>query len=296
MTKAYLIAQYKYMFEYNRVGFGGRTEAFSLRLVVAYDTKTIGPYENVLLPPGEPLYCAIYTLEGEGILQLKDGHELRIAAGKLVFLEHERLHSLKSSSATWHFHCYWFAKSDISLPYGRVFSYSKEEAQSTSFVLNIIRLLNSRNKYSLLEANSLFSSAVFSLLATLSETDYALQIPEKFRNILSDINGLLHSHKTLEEIAKDHGYCEKQLRNLFKRYMGSTPKQYILLQKVEKACQMLVFSSSSIEEISMSLGFSSPYLFAHTFKRYKGVSPTAYRARSAEKEKAPSFKEDALKK
>lgn len=285
------------MFEFNRVGYGGGSEALSLRLIAVYDTKTIGSYENTLLPPGEPLRCALYTLEGEGGLLLSDDTEIKLTAGSLIFMKHERIRSLKSSSPQWHFHCYWFAKSEIGLPYERVFDYPQSEEQSNSFAKSLIALLNSRNRYSLLEANARFSITVFSFLATLGEGKDAPQIPAKFQAIFAHINASFYTSETLEEIAKAHGYCEKQLRNLFKRYMGITPKQYILHQRVEKACQMLVFSSSSIEEIASALGFSSPYLFAHTFKRYKGISPTGYRAKMLKEGKgAPFASEDAPKK
>jgi AraC family transcriptional regulator len=78
-------------------------------------------------------------------------------------------------------------------------------------------------------------------------------------------------------IAERSGYCEKQLRNIFKQSMGISPKQYILQLKIDKSCELLEASSLSISQISETFSFSSPYHYTNTFKKMKGVSPTVYR-------------------
>lgn len=49
--------------------------------------------------------------------------------------------------------------------------------------------------------------------------------------------------------------------------------------KYARACQMLSKKAVSMEIISVELGFSDRRAFTYAFKRWSGMSPSAYRAR-----------------
>jgi AraC-like DNA-binding protein len=51
----------------------------------------------------------------------------------------------------------------------------------------------------------------------------------------------------------------------------------VLRRKIERSQRLLSQQSLSVTSIAHSLGFSSSQHFASAFKRYVGVSPTAYR-------------------
>ena len=63
---------------------------------------------------------------------------------------------------------------------------------------------------------------------------------------------------------------------LFKRYYGITPHAYLLEKRLELASQWLR-SEYSVVETCFRLGFESPNTFSATFKKYSGLSPTAYK-------------------
>jgi AraC family transcriptional regulator len=64
----------------------------------------------------------------------------------------------------------------------------------------------------------------------------------------------------------------------FKSAFGSSPHQYILSARVQHARELLKDSRSSVVEIALECGFASHSHFTTTFRRFVGVSPTAYRA------------------
>jgi len=82
---------------------------------------------------------------------------------------------------------------------------------------------------------------------------------------------------TLNDIEK-HFYLDKSyIIYLFRTEFGTTPKQYILLKKVEAAKSLLSDPAVCTKEIADMLNFSSTQHFSAVFKRICGISPSAYR-------------------
>lgn len=64
----------------------------------------------------------------------------------------------------------------------------------------------------------------------------------------------------------------------FRQAYGATPHQYLLARRMERAALRLRETDTSISEISLDVGFRSLGSFSATFRRWLGVSPSAYRA------------------
>ena len=82
-------------------------------------------------------------------------------------------------------------------------------------------------------------------------------------------------------LAKTLGISEVYLRKLFSKHFNSSPKQYILDFRMQKAKQMLVETPYTVLSISESCGFSSPNHFCRTFKQHTGLTPTQYAAQNS---------------
>src|SRR6185369_6899556 len=64
----------------------------------------------------------------------------------------------------------------------------------------------------------------------------------------------------------------------FRRAFGSTPHQYLLTRRLERAASMLRTTDRSVSEICLDVGLRSLGSFTSSFTRAYGRSPTAYRA------------------
>ena len=69
---------------------------------------------------------------------------------------------------------------------------------------------------------------------------------------------------------------EVYFRRLFFEHYKTTPKQYIIDMRINRAKQLLSEGNNKIAAISENCGFSNPYHFCRTFKRQVGVTPTEY--------------------
>lgn len=64
----------------------------------------------------------------------------------------------------------------------------------------------------------------------------------------------------------------------FRRAFGSTPHQYLLTRRLERAASLLRTTDRSVSEICLDVGLRSLGSFTSSFTRAFGRSPTAYRA------------------
>lgn len=81
------------------------------------------------------------------------------------------------------------------------------------------------------------------------------------------------------QLAAEAGISEVYLRKLFARHYHTSPKQYILELRLQKARQLLTQSPATVTETAEQCGFSSPYHFCRIFKEKTGLTPTQYAKR-----------------
>ena len=79
------------------------------------------------------------------------------------------------------------------------------------------------------------------------------------------------------DIANYIGIDRSYLTNIFKKSMHISPQQYLINYRLEKACNLLKSTNSSISEISEQVGYPDPLSFSKIFKIYYKTSPTKYR-------------------
>ena len=63
----------------------------------------------------------------------------------------------------------------------------------------------------------------------------------------------------------------------FKAEFNISPQKYLIKIRMEKAKNRLKNTPSSIQEISVSVGYIDEFTFSKAFKKYSGFSPKAYR-------------------
>ena len=103
------------------------------------------------------------------------------------------------------------------------------------------------------------------------------EVPVALRDAVLFIRSRLHMPLTVEEVARHSGRSRSQLDRDFRKYMGTSPQEFILSEKVREAAGFLQYTNCSITELSQDFGFSSPSHFTSTFRRILGVTPREYR-------------------
>ncbi|KWT81314.1 helix-turn-helix domain-containing protein (plasmid) [Agrobacterium radiobacter] len=99
----------------------------------------------------------------------------------------------------------------------------------------------------------------------------------KLRRAVAYLEEHLAEPFNLAQLAETVGMSEFHFSRLFKKATGLSPSRYFIRQRVARAQLLLQETDTSIIEIGMSVGYSSPSHFAQVFRRESGLPPSHYR-------------------
>ncbi len=122
----------------------------------------------------------------------------------------------------------------------------------------------------------------------LSLLNYGLELLDDKRSILIEkvkniIIEMVHYADELPEvkyseyISKKMGYDYTYLANIFSEVKGITIQQYIIVHKIEKVKELLLYDELNLTEISYKLQYSSVAHLSNQFKKITGLSPSYYK-------------------
>jgi AraC family transcriptional regulator len=78
-------------------------------------------------------------------------------------------------------------------------------------------------------------------------------------------------------IARELGQEYQGLSSLFSSVESMTIEQYVILQKIERAKELLKYGELTLSEISFTLGYSSVAHLSSQFKKVTGLTPSAFK-------------------
>lgn len=82
---------------------------------------------------------------------------------------------------------------------------------------------------------------------------------------------------TVEHIARTIGISGPHLHHLFRLHLSRTPHGFILEERFQKACKLLIGTRLQSKEIAYRCGFRDAAEFSRTFRRLAGCAPREYR-------------------
>lgn len=104
---------------------------------------------------------------------------------------------------------------------------------------------------------------------------------EKIKNVIIDM-----IHNNTEETIKTKFSCflsEKlnhdytYMANLFSEVQGTTIEQFIIVHKIERIKELMIYDELSITEIAWKMGYSSVAHLSNQFKKVIGLSPSHFK-------------------
>ena len=78
-------------------------------------------------------------------------------------------------------------------------------------------------------------------------------------------------------ISQKLGYDYTYLANTFSEVKGITIQQFIILHKIEKVKELLLYDELNLSEISYKLHYSSVAHLSNQFKKITGLTPSYYK-------------------
>ena len=129
----------------------------------------------------------------------------------------------------------------------------------------------------------LLLSALYELLGTIYSNHHYIENfkssanVKMFKPLLDFIEKSYMNPISLNEMARISGMGINRFANSFRDFFHQTPVEYLNAYRMEKACILLINTTSSITEIAYQCGFNDSSYFVKVFKKYKGITPKKYR-------------------
>lgn len=103
---------------------------------------------------------------------------------------------------------------------------------------------------------------------------------EKIKNVVIEM--IHYSEELPKENFSDYvseklGYDYTYLANTFSEVKGMTLQHFIIINKVEKVKELLLYDELNLTEISYKLNYSSVAHLSNQFKKITGLSPSFYK-------------------
>ncbi|MDZ7694277.1 MAG: AraC family transcriptional regulator [Balneolaceae bacterium] len=86
-------------------------------------------------------------------------------------------------------------------------------------------------------------------------------------------------------ISEKLGYDYTYLSNIFSEVKGVTIQQYIIMHKIERAKELLLYDELTLTEIAYKLHYSSVAHLSNQFKKITGLTPTYFKELKRKREK-----------
>lgn len=99
----------------------------------------------------------------------------------------------------------------------------------------------------------------------------------RIREIKAQVDAYFDTDLDINEIAEKQGLSSSNFRRLWRKHIGTSPHQYILQLRIERACSLLIETNDTIASISERVNFQDPFYFSKRFKKEVGVSPKEFR-------------------
>lgn len=115
----------------------------------------------------------------------------------------------------------------------------------------------------------------------LQQTDSAWSAADKlkvsrYKEIVSYIEEHYAEPISLKDLADTVSCNGQYLCRFFKEITGSSPIQYLIAYRIERACTLLSDTTMSVLEIGMECGFDNTSYFIRKFRQLKGCTPKQF--------------------
>lgn len=136
---------------------------------------------------------------------------------------------------------------------------------------------------------SLAQTLLWQLLLRRENADSVLESSpeERVRVLIRQIRESPATAYSVDQLARQAGLSAGHFRRIFRKLAGESPVQFILDQRIRRACFYLTETHLSIQRIATTVGYADVYFFSRQFKERTGMSPSVFRNSGENNETRP---------
>jgi AraC-like DNA-binding protein len=81
-----------------------------------------------------------------------------------------------------------------------------------------------------------------------------------------------------EHLSKKLSYDYTYLSNLFSETEGTTIERYLMIHKIERVKELIIYNELNLTEIAWKMNYSSVAHLSHQFKKITGLTPSFFKS------------------
>ena len=238
--------------------------------------------DHIVRTEGYPCPQILYCTKGGGTLII-DGKKIHISPCTAIYMPALYPHEYYPDNDVWDIH--WvvpagYASEQILEHFGLI----KPQIFELVELKTLDRIV--RKMHESIRADSVFgnyraSGYLYDFLIEfyrLISDNKASQAPNSvLMKALDYINANYTSAVSMDDLCEVCGVSKQYLCLLFRKILGSRPMEYIAKRRIQAAKELLTGTDMRIEEIAAETGFCTASYFCKLFKRYEGITPSAFR-------------------
>ena len=235
----------------------------------------------VCAPHIRKYYLIHYVTKGSGYYEA-NGQKHFVSQGDIFVIYPDELITYYSPDVnnTWSF-CWIGFSGKIAAEYlntAGISGYTKsiKNREFYSIISNCLNYIEeNKNSISQLKLNSYILDSLYAL--SKSEASHKLSPVEQVDKAVRYIEYNYMNAITAKDVTAYLSLERTYFYRIFKKYTGSSPEQYIIRYRIQKATELIKFGKYSITEIAEFVGIKDVYYFSRVFKKVMGMSPSEYK-------------------
>ncbi|GAA1957350.1 helix-turn-helix domain-containing protein [Microbacterium deminutum] len=248
---------------------------------------TDGPEYATWREHGTSDWLLIYTVGGSGRVAGTAGDVITVA-GDAVLMRPQQRHDYGTFARSWslafaHFHprTEWAPLLDWPGQAGGV-GILHVPGEVRHRVLGALRSCARSSIGSLAQSELFAVNALESALLWLdTQNPLRGRMDERLLRVMEHIGTDLAGDLDINALARVATLSPSRLTHLFTATLGIPPQRYVERERLTRAAQLLDSTDRAVSEIARDVGWADPLYFSRRFSHLHGLSPTAYRRRSA---------------
>ena len=222
------------------------------------------------------------------IVHYINGQSFELCRGTLVFIKPSDIHAIGFNKDPQSSIINLIFKKEVLKGFADFLGisyYLCENLKCNTVILNEMETVACEKKLRNLVQNDtndmfLVKTVLFELLIKFFYTEnYEYSFPEWFENMCREMKKPMNFSLGINRMCEICGYSREYIARCMRKYINTTPTEYINDLKLSYAASMLINSDKSITDICLDAGFFSTSWFNKLFLKKYTFSPTEFRKR-----------------
>lgn len=246
--------------------------------------KALGHLRN--RPLGCSQYILIYCFDGEGWVEIK-GKRIILKKNQLFVIEPKTVCSYGSSNhKPWTNYWIHYTGSNAAIYSPQINQVIEIPPSDNSRIderlLLFEEMLQNLENYYIPEKVVYANICLKQFLSSIKYLGVYRSVKKEnerdtLKQVIAFMKNNLSSSIPVSELAKNCNCSTSNLYKLFKQNTGSSPQDFFIHLKMERARKYLLQTNLKVKEIAVKLGYDDQYYFSRIFRKHVGLSPANYR-------------------